>query len=34
VSAVIRGVRDEPLLGRADAVGQARTLEALLEAAA
>jgi xylose dehydrogenase (NAD/NADP) len=34
VSAVIRGVRDEPLLGRDDAVGQARTLEALIEAAA
>jgi predicted dehydrogenase len=34
VSAVIRGSREEPLLGRADAVGQARTLEALLEAAA
>jgi xylose dehydrogenase (NAD/NADP) len=34
VSAVIRGVRDEPRLGRDDAVGQARTLEALLEAAA
>jgi xylose dehydrogenase (NAD/NADP) len=34
VSAVIRGSRGEPLLGRADAVGQARALEALLEAAA
>jgi predicted dehydrogenase len=34
VSAVIRGERDEPLLGRDDAVGQARALEALLEAAA
>jgi predicted dehydrogenase len=33
VSAVIRGERDKPRLGREDAVGQARTLEALLEAA-
>ncbi len=34
VSAAIRGRSDGPLLGRDDAVGQARTLEALLEAAA
>jgi predicted dehydrogenase len=34
VSAVIRGSSGGPRLGRADAVGQARTLEALLEAAA
>jgi predicted dehydrogenase len=33
VSAVIRGRRDEPRLGRADAVGQARTLESLLQSA-
>jgi predicted dehydrogenase len=34
VSAAVRGRSDGPLLGREDAVGQARTLEALLEAAA
>jgi xylose dehydrogenase (NAD/NADP) len=34
VSAVIRGERIEPRLGRADAVGQAATLESLLAAAA
>ena len=33
VSAVIRGERDAPRLGRDDAVGQARALEALLAAA-
>jgi predicted dehydrogenase len=33
VSAVIRGRRDAPRLGRADAVGQARTLESLLQSA-
>jgi predicted dehydrogenase len=33
VSAVIRGDRDAPRLGRADAVGQARALEALLGSA-
>ena len=32
LSAAIRG-RAEPLLGRADAIGQARTIEALYESA-